>query len=77
MCWDLLKKNRSWALWISGFFGATALSNLALAAINQPITFYGMTLDRNIYLLRFAIHAVLAYVFLHYWNKAQKKRKRK
>jgi len=73
MCYSYLKKNRNWALWLSGFFGATAISNLFLALINQPITFMGIVLDRNLYLLRFAIQSVLAYVFIHYWGKAQRK----
>lgn len=76
MCWAHLKKNRNWALWLSGFFGAGALTNLGLAVLNQPITAFGVTLDRNLYALRFLVHGFIAYVLLLYWGKAQKKKGR-
>ena len=75
MCFGYLKKNRNWALWLSGFFGAGALTNLGFAIINQPLTVFGITLDRNLYLARFLIHGAIAYLLLHYWGKAQRKRR--
>lgn len=76
MCLAYLKKNRNWALWLSGFFGASALSALGLAVLNQPITAFGITLDRNLYLARFIVTGAIAYLLLHYWSKAQGKRRK-
>jgi hypothetical protein len=73
-----LKKNRNWALWLSGFLGAVSLTNLFLAITNIPITVsaIGLTLDRNLYLARFGISGFLAYLLLHYWSKAQNKQRK-
>ncbi len=75
MCLDSLKKNRNWALWLSGLFGAVSLGSLALAILNQPLTILGIALDRNIYLIRFVITAAISCLLLHYWGKAQRKRR--
>ena len=73
----LLKKNRNWALWLSGFFGIGSLSNLVLAIMNAPIVTFGITLDRNIYLLRFVVHGIISYLLLRYWEAAQVKDSRR
>lgn len=54
-----------------------ALSALFLAIVNQPINVLGITVDRNLYLLRFVLSGAIAYLLLHYWGKAQEKRKRR
>ena len=77
MCIGYLKKNRNWALWLSGFSGASALSALGLAVLNQPITAFGITLDRNLYLIRFIVLGLLAYLLLRYWGKAQAKQRKR
>ena len=77
MYWAHLKKNRNWALWLSGFFGAGALTNLGLAFLGQPITAFGVTLDRNLYVLRFAVHGFIAYLLLHYWGMAQERKRKR
>ena len=77
MCLAYLKKNRNWALWLSGFFSAVALSSLVLAIINLPLKVFGMTLDRNLYFIRFAVLGLLAYLLLRYWGKAQAKQRKR
>ena len=77
MCWKYFRQKRNWALWLSGFFAMGALSNLIFGLLNIEVTVFGITVTQQLALIRFAVYAVLSYLFLWYWSKAQARRKSK
>ncbi len=77
MCLEQLKKNRNWALWLSGFFGSVSLSSLVFALTSSTMTIFGVPISRNLLLLRFVVTAAASYLLIAYWAKASGKPKRK
>jgi len=74
MCWDFIKKDRHWALFLSGAFFAVFLITLIFYLLDIEMAVFGITITRPLMIIRMAVTLVLAYLFLKYAEKGHKRK---
>lgn len=76
MCLSYLKKSRNWALFLSGFAFAVFITSLALFLAGIEITIFGVTITKQLLIIRTAFALIISFLFLKYAEKASSKRRK-